>query len=114
MISLLLQLLRGSDAVVNQRRTGIFLFAVAAFVLLGASSPVLASQHMVTNVQAFPEDGGGIRANAYFSATIVDPDGARTVIGRYSDSIREDSDELRLAHKRIHIVATLQLSPAIG
>jgi 3-phenylpropionate/cinnamic acid dioxygenase small subunit len=74
-----------------------------------ASSPVRASQHMVTNVRVRPEDAG-IRADAYFAATVVALDGAaHTVLGRYSDSLREDAGGWRLAHKRIEIVAKLPM-----
>ena len=92
----------GRDAVIEFYRT------------FWASTPVLASQHIVTNVQAFREDGGEIRANAYFAAVIVDADGGHTVIGRYSDSIREESGEWRFSHKRIQTVANLALPPALG
>ncbi|WP_328854404.1 nuclear transport factor 2 family protein [Microbispora hainanensis] len=66
-------------------------------------SPTLGSKHMITNVRAYPEDGGLVRAEAYFQAVMFDPDGTRFVIGRYSDSLREVGGELRFAHKRIMV-----------
>jgi 3-phenylpropionate/cinnamic acid dioxygenase small subunit len=89
----------GRDAVIEFYRT------------FWASSPVLASQHMVTNVRAFREDAGAIRADAYFSAVSVDSDGGHLVIGRYSDTIRDEAGEWRLAHKRIELVTKLALPP---
>lgn len=67
------------------------------------SSPVQGSKHLVTNVQAFPEEGGLVRAEAYFQAVMFDPDGTRFVVGRYRDTLRETAGGLRLAHKRIMI-----------
>jgi 3-phenylpropionate/cinnamic acid dioxygenase small subunit len=62
------------------------------------------SKHVVTNVQAFPEDGGLVRLHAYFAATMFDPGGGtRVVIGRYDDSLRDDGDGLKFAHKRITV-----------
>ncbi|HEY3262592.1 MAG TPA: nuclear transport factor 2 family protein [Pseudonocardiaceae bacterium] len=75
-------------------------------------SPLLGSKHVVTNVQAFPEDGGLVRARAYFEATMFDPDGTRVVIGQYSDSMRDDGDGLRFVHKRIEVERVLQLAPS--
>jgi ketosteroid isomerase-like protein len=73
-------------------------------------SDVRSSKHVVTNVQAFRE-GNGVRATAYFSATMFDPDGSRIVIGQYSDSMRDDGDGLRFVHKRIHVDGVLALGP---
>jgi len=69
-----------------------------------AASPVLGSKHAVTNVQAFPEPDGDIRALSYFQAAMFDP-GAQTrlVIGQYSDSMREVDGQLRFIHKRITV-----------
>ena len=66
-------------------------------------SDVVSSKHVVTNVQAFPEDDGGVARAAYFAATMFDPEGSRIVIGEYSDSMRDDGDGLRFVHKRIHV-----------
>jgi ketosteroid isomerase-like protein len=74
-------------------------------------SDVRSSKHVVTNVQAFPE-GDGVRARAYFAATMFDPDGSRIVIGQYSDSMRDDGDGLRFTHKRIQVDGVLSLGPA--
>ena len=38
-----------------------------------AASPVLGSKHAITNVQAFPEPDGDVRALSYFQATMFDP-----------------------------------------
>jgi hypothetical protein len=69
-----------------------------------AASAVRGSKHAITNVQAFPEPDGDVRALAYFEATMFDP-GAQTrlVIGQYSDSIREVDGQLRFSHKRIRV-----------
>jgi len=69
-----------------------------------AASPVLGSKHAITNVQAFREPGGDVRALSYFQATMFDP-GAQTrlVIGQYSDSLREVDGHLRFSHKRITV-----------
>jgi hypothetical protein len=69
-----------------------------------AASPVRGSKHAITNVQAFPEPDGDVRALAYFHATMFDP-GAQTrlVIGQYSDSMREVDGQLRFSHKRIKV-----------
>ena len=77
-------------------------------------SDVLSSKHVVTNVQAFPEEdnGGGVRARAYFAATMFDPEGSRIVIGQYSDSMRDDGDGLRFVHKRIHVDGVVPLPSA--
>ena len=76
-------------------------------------SDVLGSKHVVTNVQAFPEeDGGGVRARAYFAATMFDPVGSRIVIGQYSDSMRDDGAGLRFVHKRIHVDGVVSLPTA--
>ncbi|HET9902044.1 MAG TPA: nuclear transport factor 2 family protein [Actinomycetes bacterium] len=74
-------------------------------------SDVLSSKHVVTNVQAFPE-ANGVRARAYFAATMFDPDGSRIVIGEYSDSMRDDGDGLRFVHKRIHVDGVVPLPTA--
>jgi 3-phenylpropionate/cinnamic acid dioxygenase small subunit len=75
-------------------------------------SPVEGSKHVVTNVQAHREDGGLIRARAYFQATMFDADGTRVVIGQYSDSLREDGDGLVFVHKRISVERVVQLAAA--
>jgi 3-phenylpropionate/cinnamic acid dioxygenase small subunit len=67
------------------------------------------SKHVVTNVQAFPEDGGLVRAKAYFAATMFDRDGTRVVIGQYDDSMRDDGDGLKYVHKRITVERVVQL-----
>lgn len=74
-------------------------------------SDVRSSKHVVTNVQAFPE-GDGVRARAYFAATMFDPDGSRIVIGQYSDSMRDDGNGLRFTHKRIQVDGVLSLGTA--
>jgi hypothetical protein len=71
-------------------------------------SDVLGSKHVITNVQAFPE-GDGLRARAYFEATMFDPDGTRVVIGQYSDSMRDAGDGLRFTHKRISVERVVSL-----
>ena len=95
---------------VNGTRPGreAFLAVYRAF----RDSPVQGSKHVVTNVMAHREDGGLIRARAYFEATMFDPDGTRVVIGQYSDSMREDGDGLLFVHKRIAVerVVTLPAS----
>ena len=89
-----------------------------------AASPVLASKHAITNVQAFPEPDGDVRALSYFHATMFDPGApdqtapdqtaadqtaadqttqTRLVIGQYSDSLREVDGQLRFSHKRITV-----------
>ena len=84
-----------------------------------AASPVLGSKHTITNVQAFPEPDGDVRALSYFHATMFDPGTpdqtapdqttpdqttqTRLVIGQYSDSLREVDGQLRFSHKRITV-----------
>jgi hypothetical protein len=79
-----------------------------------AASPVLGSKHAITNVQAFPEPDGDVRALSYFHATMFDPGApdqtapdqttqTRLVIGQYSDSLREVDGQLRFSHKRIAV-----------
>jgi SnoaL-like domain len=74
-----------------------------------AASPVRGSKHAITNVQAFPEPDGDVRALAYFHATMFDPGApnqptqTRLVIGQYSDSMREVDGQLRFSHKRITV-----------
>jgi hypothetical protein len=69
-----------------------------------AASPVQGSKHAITNVQAYPEGNGDVRALSYFQATMFDPDGQnRLVTGQYSDSMREVDGQLRFSHKRITI-----------
>ena len=79
-----------------------------------AASPVLGSKHAITNVQAFPEPDGDVRALSYFQATMFDPGApdqtapdqitqTRLVIGQYSDSLREVDGQLRFSHKRITV-----------
>jgi ketosteroid isomerase-like protein len=67
------------------------------------SSSVHQSLHAVTNVRARPLTDGTILVDSYFSASMVDPEGDRIVIGRYSDTFVDDGSQLRLAHKRITI-----------
>jgi len=69
-----------------------------------AASPVRGSKHAITNVQAYPEPDGDVRALSYFQATMFDP-GAQTrlVIGQYRDSMREVDGQLRFSHKRINV-----------
>ena len=79
-----------------------------------AASPVLGSKHAITNVQAFPEPDGDVRALSYFHATMFDPGTpdqtapdqttqTRLVIGQYSDSLSEVDGQLRFSHKRITV-----------
>ncbi|MET7392849.1 nuclear transport factor 2 family protein [Dactylosporangium sp. NPDC005572] len=69
------------------------------------------SKHVVTNVQAFPEDGGPlVRARAYFAATMFDADGTRVVVGQYADTMRDDGDGLRFVHKRITVERVVPLA----
>ncbi len=75
-------------------------------------SDVRASKHVITNVQAFVEEDGLVRAKAYFAATMFDPQGSRIVVGQYSDSMRDDGDGLRFAHKRISVEGVLPLPTA--
>jgi uncharacterized protein (TIGR02246 family) len=75
-------------------------------------SPVLGSKHVITNVQAFREDGDLVRVRAYFEATMFDPDGTRLVIGQYADTLREDGDGFRYVHKRIAVERVVSLAAA--
>ena len=76
-----------------------------------AASPVQASKHVIANVQAFPEADGGLRALAYFEATMFDADAqTRLVIGEYSDSMREVDGQLRFTHKRITVQRIVTIS----
>ena len=68
------------------------------------------SQHVVLNVQAFPEHGDQVRIHAYFQATMFESGGTRVVIGRYEDSLRDDGDGLKFAHKRITVERVVQLA----
>jgi hypothetical protein len=69
-----------------------------------AASQIQGSKHAVTNVQAFPEPDGSVRALAYFQATMFDPGAqARLVIGQYCDTLLEVGGQLRLSHKRITV-----------
>jgi hypothetical protein len=70
------------------------------------------SKHVVTNVQAFPEEGGRVRLHAYFQATMFEAGGTRLVIGRYEDSLRDDGDGLKFAHKRIAVERVVELGTA--
>ena len=76
-----------------------------------AASAVQASKHVIANVQAFPEPDGGLRALAYFEATMFDA-GAQTrlVTGEYSDSMREVDGQLRFTHKRITVERAVTIS----
>jgi 3-phenylpropionate/cinnamic acid dioxygenase small subunit len=73
-------------------------------------SDVQGSKHVVTNVQAFGEEGGLVRATAYFAATMFDPDGTRVVIGQYADSMRDGGQGLRFVHKRISVERVVALA----
>jgi 3-phenylpropionate/cinnamic acid dioxygenase small subunit len=75
-------------------------------------SPVLGSKHVVTNVQAFREDGDLVRVKAYFEATMFDPDGTRVVVGQYSDTLRDTGDDFRYVHKRIAVERVVNLAAA--
>ena len=74
------------------------------------SSSVHRSLHAVTNVRARPSSNGTILVDSYFSATIIDADGSRIVVGRYSDSFVDDGALFRLVHKRITIDGVLKIS----
>ncbi|MGH3253970.1 MAG: nuclear transport factor 2 family protein [Streptosporangiaceae bacterium] len=76
-------------------------------------SPVEASQHLVGNVAAYRESPGMIRALAYFTAIMFDPDGCRLITGSYSDTFREEADRLVLVHKRIEIQRAIKLSAQV-
>jgi 3-phenylpropionate/cinnamic acid dioxygenase small subunit len=76
------------------------------------ASPVEGSKHVITNVQAHRERDGTIGVQAYFEATMFDPDGTRVVIGQYSDSLREVGDVLKLVHKRIVVERVVTLPAA--
>jgi ketosteroid isomerase-like protein len=76
-------------------------------------SPVQASQHTIANVTAFRESPQLVRALAYFTAIMYDPDGCRLITGRYSDTLREDADRLVLVHKRIQILRAMSLSAQV-
>jgi SnoaL-like domain len=80
-----------------------------------AASAIQGSKHAVTNVQAFPEPDGSVRALAYFQATMFDP-GAQTrlVIGQYSDSMREVDGQLRFSHKRITVERVVAIPAGTG
>lgn len=75
-------------------------------------SDVLGSRHVVTNVQASREEGGLVRARAYFTATMFDPVGTRIVIGQYADSLRDGDTGLLLVHKRIAVERVVTLAAA--
>lgn len=74
-------------------------------------SDKLGSRHVVTNVQAYPADGE-VRIHAYFAATMFERVGTRIVIGRYEDSLRDDGDGLKFAHKRILVERLVDLGPS--
>jgi 3-phenylpropionate/cinnamic acid dioxygenase small subunit len=86
---------------VDGTRTGreAFLDVYRAF----RDSPVEGSRHIITNVRAYPEEDGQIRAESYFQAVMFDTGGTRLVIGHYSDSMRDDGTGLRFTHKRIEV-----------
>jgi 3-phenylpropionate/cinnamic acid dioxygenase small subunit len=75
-------------------------------------SPVLASLHVITNVQAFPEEDGLVRVRAYFEATMFDADGSRKVLGQYADTVRDTGDALVYVHKRIAVERVVNLPVA--
>lgn len=77
-----------------------------------AQSGVRRSAHVVTNVQAFAQDDGTVLAEAYFAATMFDPEGSRIVTGRYTDSMRADDGTWRFVHKRIRVDGVLTLPTA--
>ena len=89
----------------TKRGIEVFLDLYRAF----AASPVLGSKHAITNVQAFAEPDGDVRALSYVHAAMFDPDTpdqttqTRLVIGQYSDSLREVDGQLRFSHKRITV-----------
>jgi hypothetical protein len=86
----------------------------AAFLDLyrGFAATNLGSTHVVSNVQAFPEDGGSVRAVACFCSTHFDAEGTRLVYGQYADSMRDDGDGLKFTHKRIRVERVVQLGAA--
>jgi hypothetical protein len=90
----------------------------AAFLDLyrGFKAVNLGSKHVVSNVQAVlengDEEGGTVRAVAYFCSTHFDAEGTRLVYGQYSDSMRDDGDGLRFTHKRIAVERVVQLGAA--
>ncbi len=74
-------------------------------------SAVQVSQHAVSNVRAYPQEGGQVRASAYFQATVIDAAGARMIVGRYDDTMRADGDgPLRFVHKRILVDCVVPLA----
>lgn len=85
-----------------------------------AASPVQGSKHAITNVQAYPEPDGGVRALSYFQATMFDPGApdrptqTRLVIGQYSDSMREVDGQLRFSHKRITVERVVAIPSGTG
>jgi SnoaL-like protein len=80
-----------------------------------AASPVQGSKHAITNVQAYPEPDGGVRALSYFQAIMFDPgEQTRLVIGQYSDSLREVEGQLRFSHKRITIERVVAIPAGVA
>jgi 3-phenylpropionate/cinnamic acid dioxygenase small subunit len=69
-------------------------------------------RHVVTNVLANRLADGQIQVQAYFEATMFEPDQTQRLIGSYHDILREVDGELKLAHKKIRVQRVLQLPTA--
>lgn len=68
-------------------------------------------RHVVTNVRA-EWDGGRVRTNAYFQATMFETDSTRVITGSYADDQLPIQGELRIAHKRIQVARVMYLPAA--
>lgn len=72
-----------------------------------ASSDVLSSQHMTTNIQVRDQADGSLAVTAPFLAITTHPDtGARYTWGRYEDEMAEHNGTLVFTAKRIRITRT--------
>lgn len=72
-----------------------------------ASSDVVTSQHMTTNLEVTEHEDGTLAAAARFVAITTHPEaGARYTWGRYEDEMVEYEGNLVFKAKRIHITRT--------
>jgi SnoaL-like domain len=78
-----------------------------------AASETELSRHVVTNTLVKHEEGG-VRIDAYFEATLFNPDSTSRIFGRYSDSLVEVEGQLKLKHKRIFVDRVMPLPVATG
>lgn len=79
-----------------------------------AASGVRAARHVITNVRAYSQGDGTVLVEAYFTAIMLDQEGSRLVVGRYSDSLRDDGDGLRFSHKRILADGFVPMDTSVG